>query len=688
MNTQIYATILIRIVISIYCFRMVHSREAPSIPGLNERVQHFDLCNIRITADFHQVVFEFFSFPVTLLDSEFRRNHLLFKSWFWRVTDSFTSARGFPFKYRDDICVFDLIVHIAAEPYDTLKYCYSERRRQDNVVDKYLVIVQEHSEFQRETFRCWGRITFYPIHRIFLWKLVHSVNEYKFLIVDMLFVSRPLLPAPKFLTFSLGDEIQNFNLQKLMNHIAAKFRKQIFWQPRAQPSYSKLGRGIKLPFDERNLLRAASPDYYQFVLDLLNRANVSTDINFGHLYPSIINNEFVPDETDGFNFITCFTSDTFWSIAELFERPFQPLVWIGVAVTLIASVYFLFVYRLFGKSKFSLSRSSLHIFFNLIEVGVGHGTIHGNKSVLKIIFFFWFLMSIILTNSYKGLIIAYLSVPWAPEQDYSYFEEIMDFQFYSRIRPIREDWYWIQCRPDGTAKNQLGQPFPCNQQLKIYTSLGDYVSSAILHPGNYTELLGLFDKYLLAFTRNQSQNIFKKLTSGEKVALAGLNTEINELMIELQAKFSGVRFFKGKVNLWPHNLNWIRPKITYSQQGIELVRLMTSGVCQFWKYWLRDRQHIESKLKASTAPPEPLSLSSNVSFIFVVLALGLAVAVVGFIIEFSFRTYRKYNLSQIMKRAWKRFVIRLLIFRAIILFYFFLFLQLTRCLSMTVRPRS
>jgi len=61
---------------------------------------------------------------------------------------------------------------------------------------------------------------------------------------------------------------------------------------------------------------------------------------------------------------------------------------------------------------------------------------------------------------------------------------------------------------------------------------------------------------------------------------------------------------------------------------------MTHGIYQFWKYWLRDRQYIESHLKEeSTKPPEALSLSSNVFFVFVVLVIGLVTSTSAFTIE-------------------------------------------------------
>jgi len=87
------------------------------------------------------------------------------------------------------------------------------------------------------------------------------------------------------------------------------------------------------------------------------------------------------DETEGFNFLT---SDTFWTVAELFQRPYQPLVWIGLIVALIGTGALLVLVKIFGRVTFSPSKLSMHILFDLIEVGVNTGNVRGRKSTLKI----------------------------------------------------------------------------------------------------------------------------------------------------------------------------------------------------------------------------------------------------------------------------------------------------------------
>ena len=61
--------------------------------------------------------------------------------------------------------------------------------------------------------------------------------------------------------------------------------------------------------------------------------------------------------------------------------------------------------------------------------------------------------------------------------------------------------------------------------------------------------------------------------------------------------------------------------MSYSQSHFELVQLMSSGIYEFWKYWVRDRKYYEAKVieENSSASPEPLSLMSNVFFVFIIL---------------------------------------------------------------------
>jgi len=196
-----------------------------------------------------------------------------------------------------------------------------------------------------------------------------------------------------------------------MDYYSTKLRKQVFWRTRAPLNYGKLPRSIKLPFSETNPKRRPSSNLQQFINDLLNRSNFSRNVHinsitFGVLLPFPV----VPDETEGSNFITCVSSDTFWSIAKLFQRLFQPFVWASAGGTLLvlAAILLLLTTTL---CKWSGLKLFLIILLNLPywKLSQNIGGFTGVDQIWWRLFLYpghgWSqIMCIILTNSYKGLI--------------------------------------------------------------------------------------------------------------------------------------------------------------------------------------------------------------------------------------------------------------------------------------------
>jgi len=260
-----------------------------------------------------------------------------------------------------------------------------------------------------------------------------------------------------------------------MDEFARRVRKQRFWKTRSEMSFRKLSPKSNLPFDEINLYKDVSSDFHKFIFDLINRSN--TTFGWGFSAPKVnsihhsAQSDFdqLADEREGFNFLTCVTSDTFWSIAKMFTQPYQPPVWIsvGLGAALVTTVILLAVGKLFGKIQILISRLGFHVLFNLIEIGVSPGKLPEpeGKSSIKMLLAAWLLVSIILTNSYKGLVIviSYLSVPWAPEQDFHHFHQMTQFRFYSRVPPAFDSYYWKECKElkDGleTRNNSCHQMF-------------------------------------------------------------------------------------------------------------------------------------------------------------------------------------------------------------------------------------
>jgi len=135
-------------------------------------------------------------------------------------------------------------------------------------------------------------------------------------------------------------------------------------------------------------------------------------------------------------------------------------------------------------------------------------------------------MGVVLTNSYKGLIISYLSAPWAPKQDWNYFHEMKDFQFYSPYSKSN-DHFWGSC---ALFKRHLNYGKSCNDydqlvlpfssfafEVRFNLVFGDYVSR------NYSDI---FTKRVLVFPPNESFRVNTALIAGSKVAIAGFSVGI------------------------------------------------------------------------------------------------------------------------------------------------------------------
>jgi len=112
--------------------------------------------------------FEPFSVPVALIDTESRQN----KSFFSHIWDQM-STPGFMFKHREDICAFDLILHLSDEPYNNtyLHYFY---QMAEFMYDKYLVIIRFKNKvllMDHEFEELWTRMTL-SNHKIYIWAVV------------------------------------------------------------------------------------------------------------------------------------------------------------------------------------------------------------------------------------------------------------------------------------------------------------------------------------------------------------------------------------------------------------------------------------------------------------------------------------------------------------------------------------
>jgi len=135
---------------------------------------------------------------------------------------------------------------------------------------------------------------------------------------DVFLVIRHALDNYKLYALPAAQDL-NSNIRLQMDAFSSSIRRQIFWRDRIKVNYGKLHRGIKLPCDELIQDRDPNPDFHQFVQNLLHHVNSSGEEQLNSVSMSdtmlmpFFDSHQVPENTEGFNFVTCHTSDTFWS---------------------------------------------------------------------------------------------------------------------------------------------------------------------------------------------------------------------------------------------------------------------------------------------------------------------------------------------------------------------------------------
>jgi len=221
------------------------------------------------------------------------------------------------------------------------------------------------------------------------------------------------------------------------------------------------------------------------------------------------------------------------------------------------------------------------------------------------------------------------------------------FRFYSPFEGFGID-FWELCATMRKYKWKDNWNESCFEILKEYSAFGSRVaqfSASVKVWNNHDEInyTNLFARNVLAFPANESSRVTNEVMSGAKVAMVGLNSEIDEIIAPMALHNPSVTFFRGKDNLWSYMKNWVFVKSSYSQTRQVLIRFMNHGIYSFWKYWLRDRKYIVSKLKMENRPPIPLSLGSNVFFVFVIIALGFIAAVLVLLFEYLIHKFPEYK---------------------------------------------
>jgi len=200
------------------------------IEQLNDRLEQFEACNIRITARFRNLDIEPFFVTLALLDANKRGNRTFLRQ-IWNIH----KIPVHMFKYRDPVCTFDLIVHFENGRFDTKNYWNDLYRQYEYMVNKYLVyvlfrekLISEHSEIVLQ-------MKYVALSKIFVWSVLNKVSEFdsvKDLLFSEVFYICEILNWPNiYEIFTLEENIQNFNIKTQMDIKANEIQNQFYWNP-------------------------------------------------------------------------------------------------------------------------------------------------------------------------------------------------------------------------------------------------------------------------------------------------------------------------------------------------------------------------------------------------------------------------------------------------------------------------
>jgi len=123
-------------------------RPGAIVSGLNERLDQFKWCTIRVTADFKTTDFEGFQVPSVIIDAETSGlKNMPFLLRYWRLPEAKIPLR-FKSKYREEICTFDLVIDLNEHLHAKKKYIKLDLLRnpwsRESMGDRYLVFIRMH----------------------------------------------------------------------------------------------------------------------------------------------------------------------------------------------------------------------------------------------------------------------------------------------------------------------------------------------------------------------------------------------------------------------------------------------------------------------------------------------------------------------------------------------------------------
>lgn len=336
-------------------------------------------------------------------------------------------------------------------------------------------------------------------------------------------------------------------------------------------------------------------------------------------------------DRNAIHFVSCVaTGTTGLSLRDLVSA-FDTGIWILIFISGLATIVFT---KLIPKYSMEIFDSVTFLYAILLRQGIDD-----NKFSLRILLCSWFLTGIVVSSGYEGKTIGTVVAPPEPIKVES-FEEIAanNFTVYS---PVSSNRKWIRIKEicDNFKQYSLLGSLGLMRTLKIQ-ELKAQMQNQMWSPSSEEECQAAMDDKYFDKTVGRCEN---SAFVADFYTTSLLHVRLRRLFMH-EGKSNHKKFLTiSKKPLEKRIYSFDFKNFPLSGNTLPRLqnKLMDAGLPQFWTYWdsrVRDWNYTVEYSKLSFESPEKLSLSSNISAIFIsMVGLLLFVALPILFLELKFR---------------------------------------------------
>lgn len=203
---------------------------------------------------------------------------------------------------------------------------------------------------------------------------------------------------------------------------------------------------IQAAMCQTNSTFAPGSIYGRYLPHIVGSWHVEQDVNVLFLrewYTSSIG-EAILTKSEGYNFITCFRQPAL--TFQPYLDPFQTELWIVIGLTLIVLGVGFTIYG--ALAKLPNFGWILLLISNMVEHSFEISNLIWNDTGFRIVFVIWSLMTVVITNGYKGLAITGVVAP-IPGESSKYFRNLTsrEYQCIPRVEQVHRKLIWYVLMP-------------------------------------------------------------------------------------------------------------------------------------------------------------------------------------------------------------------------------------------------